>query len=256
VNAGSGGTGIPGQGYKGGSGLRPERSGGGGGAGEPGGDAAGNFAGSGGTGLQYPQFSHAGDGGWFAGGGGGSAYGETTPNMPGSGGLGGGGDGSTTAGHSAIANTGGGGGGGGNGHSGGNGGSGIVIVRYRIVTSISVSGDVSLNIGDGILQAGQGQIEDTDDTSTLSWSSSVEDPDLNKITVLISIGSLPPGLELRLNPQGSTAVVLSDTAQDFILGIGNEFRSEVLAYSLVVTDFDQLFACTEPLTIEYTLAPQ
>jgi hypothetical protein len=155
-----------------------------------------------------------------------------------------------------MANTGGGGGGGGNGHSAGSGGSGIVIVRYRTVTSIKITGDVSLDIGGGISSAGQGVIEDIDDASTLSWSSSVEDPDLNKITALISIGSLPPGLELRVNSPSSSGVILGETPQNFITNIGNESMAEPLTYRLVVTNFEKLFATMEPLTIEYTIGPQ
>jgi hypothetical protein len=99
-------------------------------------------------------------------------------------------------------------------------------------------------------------IEDMDQTSTLSWSSSVENPDLNKISVFISIGSLPPGLELRVNSPSSVGLVLGTTPQDFITNIGNESMAERLTYTLVVTDFKQLCATTEPLTIEYTIEPQ
>jgi hypothetical protein len=136
------------------------------------------------------------------------------------------------------------------------GGSATAVFRTRTVTSISAGGDVSLNLGQDILQAGQAQIEDIDETSTLSWSSSVEEPNLNKITAVIAIGSLPPGLELRVTLPGSPGVILGGTAQDLVPNVGNETRSEPLTYRLVVTDFEQLSAATEPLTILYTIGPQ
>jgi uncharacterized protein (DUF2147 family) len=143
---------------------------------------------------------------------------------------------------------------GGSGHITESGDSGIV--PCQTLTSIAIFGDISLNIGEAISSAGQGAVEDVDNTSTLSWSSSVEDPALNKITVRIRIGSLPQGLELRVNPSGASGVILSGTPQDFITDIGNESRTEPLTYRLAVTDVQQLFATVEPITIEYTISPQ
>jgi len=254
ANAGVGGSGIPGQGYSGGRGLNPGRGGGGGGAGAPGEHAAGDLAGAGGEGIFYSQFTHTGDAGWFAGGGGGACDGLSY--QPGLGGPGGGGSGGTSSGSPGMANTGGGGGGGGNGCSGGSGGSGIVIVRYRTVTCIKITGDISLNIGEAVSSAGQVKVEDIDDTSTLTWSSLVDEPNLNKITVQIGIGSLPSGLELRVNRADASSVILSGTARNFITDIGNESRSELLTYRLLVTDFKHLSATMKPLTIEYTIGPQ
>ena len=116
---------------------------GGGGAGEPGGDAlalGGSY--DGGDGLYFGEFftNNFLQDGFFAGGGGPGCSANLEIEPPG--GIGGGGNGGQfanprTEGHSGTPNTGGGGGGGPSNTSGGNfpsgaGGSGIVIVRYRI----------------------------------------------------------------------------------------------------------------------------
>jgi len=131
---GSGGNGVPGQGFGGGTGLSsptvygPFAGAGGGGAGGPGSGASGN-AGPGGQGLPIPWIpsdygtSGPAPGRWFAGGGGGSVY--PTYGSPGTGGAGGGGNGYPTPGpYPAIEGTGTGGGGAG----GRPGGSGIFAI--------------------------------------------------------------------------------------------------------------------------------
>jgi len=134
-----GGSGTPGQGFRGGSsygGVSPYPAGGGGGAGSQGGPAGGNatssynIGGAGGIGLYLPQFSSYGASGYFGGGGGG---GNAVVTPYGAGGNGGGG--SATAGavgtKAGTANTGGGGGGGVGLTGGGAGGSGVVLIRYK-----------------------------------------------------------------------------------------------------------------------------
>ena len=132
-----GGSGVPGQGFDGGTGIRYETNGhsggGGGGAGEAGGDGTSSAPGDGGDGL---PFAISGTMEYYAGGGGGNLY--QSASGSGAGGLGGGGRGSSYihAGHfpadPGTPHTGGGGGGSGrlNTDGGGDGGSGIVIVRY------------------------------------------------------------------------------------------------------------------------------
>jgi len=245
---GTGGSGTAGQGNHGGNG-QANLGGGGGGAGVPGGNAAVPFGGNGGNGLTFGQFAHAGDGGSFAGGGGG---GGGAGFAGGSGGSGGGGPG----GFPGSPNTGG-GGGGGNGGNGAAGGSGVVIVRYLAATTIIVSGDVTLNLGPDLVQAGQGPGPVSDDSATLAWTSSSDSGELNIITVFISHGSVPPGLQLRVaseSAQGETP--LSETAQNFITVIGSQSKSENLTYILEATDFGALVAGMEALTVVYTIGPQ
>ena len=140
----TGGSGTAGQGNSGGQGKNFSGSntggGGGGGAGAAGVSAFTTGRGAnGGIGLAY---SITGTSTYYAGGGGGGSGSDF--NTAGSGGLGGGGNGSIWAntGGNASANTGGGGGGGsaypGNGRVGGAGGSGIIIIRYRKVTTTSL----------------------------------------------------------------------------------------------------------------------
>ena len=128
-----GGVGVAGQGSDGGigknTGVNGHIGGGGGGAGEPGGDATPSAPGDGGDGL---LLSVSGTEKYYAGGGGGNLY-----NLgSGAGGLGGGGRGSGSSfpAEHGTPNTGGGGGGCGSlwsfPYGGGDGGSGIVIVRY------------------------------------------------------------------------------------------------------------------------------
>ena len=142
VYAGTGGSGVDGQGHAGGkgdvvaeSGSSSCSSGGGGGAGASGGNARTpqperrkvQTAGYGGEGRTS---SILGAEIWFAGGGGGGSYGR--------GGLGGGGDGSKINGNNGCAGADGLGGGGGgaecnsNGAASGRGGSGLVAVRYAV----------------------------------------------------------------------------------------------------------------------------
>lgn len=127
------GSGVDGQGNRGGYGTdspSPRTGGGGGGAGSVGGDGVlSTRGGNGGSGLQVW-------GSYYAGGGGG---GVDTGATAGTGGIGGGGAGSvgTVLATSGTANTGGGGGGAGyntsgTGRIGGTGGSGVVIIRYPI----------------------------------------------------------------------------------------------------------------------------
>jgi hypothetical protein len=162
------GSGTVGQGNDGGVGKSvygdtriggvPTGAGGGGGAGTVGGVGGTGttsptlFAGSGGTGLYFSEYTSIGGSpnGWFAGGGGGStSYNSAATNAVGVGGNGGGGNGSYTqfsSGPTAVAglaNTGGGGGGAGYiEYSSANGGSGIVILRipdvYKAVFSSGV----------------------------------------------------------------------------------------------------------------------
>lgn len=123
------GTGVRGQGHRGGT-ASDLYGGGGGGAGQEGMYGFGNasMSGKGGDGL---PFDISGTLRYYGGGGGGST-GQAA--YVGKGGLGGGGNGGTTIGTNGTPgapNTGGGGGGGGAGGTpGSNGGSGIVIVRY------------------------------------------------------------------------------------------------------------------------------
>jgi hypothetical protein len=120
-NLDAGGTGISGQGYAGGGGIRYS-GGGGGGAGGAGGDGVyGGNSGNGGIGLDYSSIfgTTYGESGWFAGGGAGGEGGDT-----GTGGQGGGGDGGSSP-LAGQSHTGGGGGGG----TGEDGGSGIVLIK-------------------------------------------------------------------------------------------------------------------------------
>jgi len=173
----SGGTGISGQGYAGGS-VNVSTSlatAGGGGAGAVGQDGV-SHSGNGGSGFVS---SISGSSVTYAGGGGGAA--DSGP-VAGNGGLGGGGAGGSSRGSTGgtgvpdgangTTNSGGGGGGSGVGFTtGGNGGSGIVIVRYLAATannygtfylgstSISsadlaeyyVAGDSSISAGDLVM---------------------------------------------------------------------------------------------------------
>ena len=146
----SGGTGITGQGYAGGS-AGNESPGGGGGASSLGFNGTnGGAAGAGGTGLEY---AISGVSTWYAGGGGGG--GGNSCNARGVGGSGGGGAGgppnSGIGGTNGVAGTGGGGGGGSwsGGTNGGAGGSGIVIVKYpysSLALSITVSSPAASQI--------------------------------------------------------------------------------------------------------------
>lgn len=132
---GVGGSGVIGQGYRGGDGIEYYRGGSGGGAGGPGidgttSDVAGLSKANGGIGrLSYIT----GSGTYYGGGG---AAGGCCSRGTGTGGLGGGGNAGDTNidGSDGSVNTGGGGGGGGSYFNratfGGNGGSGIVIIRY------------------------------------------------------------------------------------------------------------------------------
>jgi hypothetical protein len=137
-----GGTGVDGQGYKGGHGVNNYFAGGGGGAGEAGKDSAGTVSGAGGAGVStYSALLIAANAGvdisgthWIGGGGGGGASGGTR-GLGGNGGGGNGGCGIGTAGlpSAGVAGSGG-GGGGGDGNPGADylpqaGGSGIVIIR-------------------------------------------------------------------------------------------------------------------------------
>lgn len=130
------GSGLPGQGFSGGwgrpdaSGTPNHASGGGGGAGQPGGDyCEGSSAGKGGDGFKCDI---SGSNVWYGAGGGGGVY---TNGSGGAGGTGGGGTGGRYQGGQLSSGTsatgfGCGGGGGGYTYSGGNGSNGIVIVRY------------------------------------------------------------------------------------------------------------------------------
>jgi hypothetical protein len=133
-NLDAGGTGISGQGYAGGGGIRYS-GGGGGGAGGAGGDGVyGGNSGSGGVGLDYSSTfgTTYGDDGWFSGGGAGAKGGTA------SGGKGGGGDGGDATGSSRVAaqaHTGGGGSGGdGTTYPNSDGGSGIVLMNLPNLT--------------------------------------------------------------------------------------------------------------------------
>ena len=157
-NRATGSSGTTGQGYGGGiSGFGDGyyTAGGGGGAGGPGGNGVANtvagrggvgvangilgtqyYWGAGGGGAGYQNTS--GDGG-RGGGGGGSGWSGGTYGMGGRDGYTAGGAGVYGAGAAAGANTGSGGGGGGHQYAGGAGGSGIVIVRYKNMTTASPS---------------------------------------------------------------------------------------------------------------------
>ncbi len=134
---GSGGSGTSGQGSNGGNGSPANTGdnggGGGGGFSQVGGVGTTNGSGgAGGNGFNGSSLfgTSVGENGWFAGGGAGGISGSRTMGL---GGLGGGGNGGigTTAGQSAMANTGGGGGGSPRSNFGaGNGGSGVVIVQW------------------------------------------------------------------------------------------------------------------------------
>ncbi|MCH7415841.1 DUF11 domain-containing protein [Belliella sp. R4-6] len=119
---------------------------GGGGAGSQPANITGNDGGLGGNGLNYGTVfgTQFGVNGFFAGGGGG---GGNALGALGSGGLGGGGNGSSARDNIAptagIPNTGGGGGGGSSSHGGANGGSGVVLLRYNLVSDLSISKDVN-----------------------------------------------------------------------------------------------------------------
>lgn len=130
------GSGTPGQGFNGGSGVSSGIGGGGGGAGE-----AGSTDGEG-AGGDGKVSTITGSSITYAGGGGGG-FGNTTGGVAVAGGLGGGGTGGdiNSANTAGTANTGGGGGGGcgnvacgpaGITYSGANGGSGIIIIRFVV----------------------------------------------------------------------------------------------------------------------------
>ena len=138
----AGGTGTAGQGYDGGDCLNTETTNtaaGGGGASKVGYDNAGGLSGNGGDGLNT---SINGTSETYAGGGGGGGYAPGSATA-GSGGAGGGGDGKDGAGATGEAgtpNTGGGGGGGaGASGAGGAGGSGIVIIRYPVAGTFTLT---------------------------------------------------------------------------------------------------------------------
>jgi hypothetical protein len=169
-NLGCGGTGVPGQGFPGGS-SGPNSTdppggwnGGGGGASAAGGRgvAPGEKGGCGGAGLDVtptfgcaPQPFYLTDSptaglvstGFFAGGGGGGSFPPATPSNS-QGGVGGGGDGyiGGGAGNAGVVNSGGGGGGSGDlsGHTpvkvGGLGGSGMVIIKEAALSGTNASG--------------------------------------------------------------------------------------------------------------------
>lgn len=180
----AGGTGIPGQGYAGGTGASDGVSwaagGGGGGVnqlgqnatgaypensyGGPGGNGTGGFNGWGyGTGL-----GHLYGGVYFFGGGGGGAGGGGANGNGGAGGYGGGGNGGAQGSKFAIgsngtANTGGGAGGAGTASNGGaavthSGGSGVVIVRYLKSAVADTAADFEL-IGTVTLSSAQTSVQ-------------------------------------------------------------------------------------------------
>lgn len=131
----SGGSGFPGQGNNGGTGVwqgfGQAGGGGGGGASGPGQPSNGNQGGAGGNGVNLLGFS--------VGGGGGGGYGNQGPSgdgPPGEGGAGGGGRG-----NGGNAQNGTGGGGGGSLHGAatgaGRGGDGIIVVRYQGAVSFA-----------------------------------------------------------------------------------------------------------------------
>jgi hypothetical protein len=132
----------PVQGYAGGNGGSGStgyaHGGGGGGAGNTGGNASGQYAGSGGPGLNtlssWLNATGTGVNGYVAGGGGGGSYDGGQGYNAGTGGAGGGGNGGArfiSTGTAGTANTGGGGGGDATGDPK-HGGSGLVIVRYAV----------------------------------------------------------------------------------------------------------------------------
>jgi len=131
------GTGIAGQGNRGGNGTSDDaswtNSGSGGGGGSAGANATAAHGGYGGNGT-YTNINGSNE---YWGGGGGGGYSQGTAGV---GGLGGGGNGGTgaAAGGAGTANRGGGGGGGGGAGAGGIGGSGIVIIRYLNTVTIPV----------------------------------------------------------------------------------------------------------------------
>jgi len=140
-----GGTPTDNQGFRGGagaggSGVSTNGAGGGGGAGGAGGDRQRNVltgtcigycgtGGSGGPGLNFPQFKSYGESGWFAGGGGGSGHANAITSISnaaiGLEGIGGG-AGANRA--SALSNTGGGG------RYDTAGGSGVVLIKYNTLS--------------------------------------------------------------------------------------------------------------------------
>lgn len=144
VEPGPAGSGIPSQGFDGGSFFRNDSikafgGGGGGGAGSVGGDASQSVAGVGGSAVDVGTLyglDFVGVDGFVAGGGGGSGGGLLGTTVGGAGGGGGGGAGGTRTGEiDGTDGTNGTGSGGGGGGSGGNmrsgaGGSGIVVVWY------------------------------------------------------------------------------------------------------------------------------
>ena len=146
----SGGAGTEGQGYAGGAGANRNGNyvlcGGGGGAGEVGGNAVYNSkAGDGGDGLAF-DIVEAGTDVYYAGGGGGSIY---TSGTRGVGGQGGGGDGSKHGATAGTAGTDGLGGGGGTDISGNSlaGGKGVVIIRY-LTSALTATGGTITTDGD------------------------------------------------------------------------------------------------------------
>ncbi|MEI6082684.1 MAG: glycine-rich domain-containing protein [Verrucomicrobiota bacterium] len=134
----AGGTGTPGQGNAGGTGVANDSAGGGGAGGVGSNGQTGVKGGNGGIGLYFAAFSSYGASGYFGGGGGGGSgsSGNGGGGVAGTGGLGGGANGTTgdnnAAPTAAQANTGGGGGGetGGGSGTGSAGGSGIVLVQW------------------------------------------------------------------------------------------------------------------------------
>lgn len=139
------GTGIAGQGFRGGTTGSQQWASGGGGAGAVGVNGTNTKAGDGGAGGLYGAWASAisiiYNAGYFAGGGGGGIGLSNTLGTAGAGGIGGGGRGAnvTTAGNisatNGSANSGGGGGGGASASgrgitSGEAGGSGLLVVRY------------------------------------------------------------------------------------------------------------------------------
>jgi len=133
--AGTPGSGTPGQGFDGGTSTDYTKyyAGGGGGAGQKGGDGTDVFGGDGlASSIDGTQKN-------YAGGGGANAHPTRTSNPRGAGGIGGGGDAAASEanenGESGTSNTGGGGGAGNrldDTYTSGAGGSGIVIIRYQI----------------------------------------------------------------------------------------------------------------------------
>ena len=140
------GSGVAGQGYAGSESLAqgpPYMHGGGGGASETGGVTGSTTGGKGGDGLSSDI---TGTASYYAGGGGGGGNGGNTNNTGtgGSSGLGGG-----AAGHSntpGLDGRGGGGAGAENEVGGTSGGSGIVIIRYKLLTTFEATATLETNL--------------------------------------------------------------------------------------------------------------